>query len=254
MKLITIGTGHGKPEQNRKYTSLLLEVNESYYIIDVGTCVEEYMISKQLPIGKIRSIFITHAHIDHIGSLPLLASHIISRHSRLGAYLYLPEQNIIDTVERFLSEIRVTPRPEYIDWKKESLLIKKSTEGLFYEDENIKVSGIKTDHIEGCDTYAYMIEAEGRQILFTGDMSADLHDYPEVLFEKEFEAVICEFTHMYSALEKEPKTLKKFRNTRTKRFIFNHIHPYCELLVKQNRLDCLSQKVEYASDGEIFEI
>ena len=254
MKLITIGTGHGKPEQNRKYTSLLLEVNENYYIIDAGTCVEEYMISQQLPVEKIKSIFITHAHMDHMGSLPLLASHIISRHSRLGACLYLPEQKIIHVFENYMSEMTASPRPEHIDWKKESLLIRKATKGLFYEDENIKVWGIKTDHMDGRDTYAYMVEAEGKQILFTGDLSADMHDYPEILFEKEFEAVICEFTHMHSALEKDAKALEKLSNTRAKRFIFHHIHPYCELLVRQKRLDCLCQKVEYASDGESFEI
>ena len=37
MKLIFVGTSHGVPEKDRRCSSYLLEVDGSYYIIDMGT-------------------------------------------------------------------------------------------------------------------------------------------------------------------------------------------------------------------------
>ena len=36
MRLIMIGTSHGVPEAHRRCSSYLLEVNGSYYIVDMG--------------------------------------------------------------------------------------------------------------------------------------------------------------------------------------------------------------------------
>ena len=256
MKLYCIGTSHGKPEKNRKYTGMLLEVNGSYYVVDAGTSIEEFMINQELPVEKIKGIFITHAHADHIGAIPSLLCHIVFYRGAIGAKLYLPEKRVASVLEEWLEAIHLSPRKSCPDWKNQSLSIGLAQEKLFFEDENIKVWGIRTDHIPGFETFAYLVEAEGKKVLFTGDLSGDMHDYPFIALKENLDAIVCELTHMRNG-EKDglsESVIEKLRGSLTKRFIFNHVHPQCEQLMNQKYREELKQRVEIARDGDVFEI
>ena len=77
MKITFLGTSHGYAEANRFQSSALVEVRGKSYIIDAGAPVEYQMATLGKDFDSIRGIFITHAHLDHIGGLPQLISPLL---------------------------------------------------------------------------------------------------------------------------------------------------------------------------------
>jgi ribonuclease Z len=73
-KLIFLGTGAALPTDERTNTSLavLVDANRNGLLIDCGGDVFRSMLRSRVALDGISDLFITHAHIDHIGSLPSL--------------------------------------------------------------------------------------------------------------------------------------------------------------------------------------
>ena len=69
MKIVFFGSSHGVPEPNRKCSSVMIEVSDNRYFIDMGTQSIEQLISRNIPIESVKAIFITHMHGDHSDGL-----------------------------------------------------------------------------------------------------------------------------------------------------------------------------------------
>jgi ribonuclease Z len=73
-KLIFLGTGAALPTVERTNTSLavLLDTDHKGLLIDCGGDVFRSILRCNLELDSFSDLFITHAHIDHVGSLPSL--------------------------------------------------------------------------------------------------------------------------------------------------------------------------------------
>ena len=242
MKIHFIGTSHGAAEKGRRCTSTLLETNDCLYAIDCGTAIGEYLKNVDLSINNFKALFVTHMHADHCGALSNLVKLFTVYNRDKNRCVALPEES---AVEAYLGWHKALHMPNI----EGHMHFIKSTEGLFFEDENIKVSGIKTDHIHGFDTYSYIIEVEGKRVLFTGDLSADAHDFPEIAHSEHFDAVISELTH-FGGNSKMAEVLMK---TKTDHMIFNHIYPGNDKWIEgyRNEFSC---PMTIAKDNDIIEI
>ena len=69
MKLIFIGTSHGVPESDRRCSSVMLEVNGFYYLVDMGTQVVEDLRKRGIALENVRLAICTHPHGDHTDGL-----------------------------------------------------------------------------------------------------------------------------------------------------------------------------------------
>ena len=73
MKLIVLGSGAGLPSKDRNTQSIILdcvdEYNE-YILFDVGEATQHRILNTHIKPSKIKNIFITHLHGDHIFGLP----------------------------------------------------------------------------------------------------------------------------------------------------------------------------------------
>lgn len=214
MKITFLGTSHGVPAADRHCSSTLIEVNGSFYLIDAGAPVSDLLIQRGVDLNAVRAVFTTHLHGDHMYGVIQLASLFNWFFKGADADFYLTEQKGIDAIDRLI---------EVADGKLcDRVRLKLMTEATVYEDGNIRVTPYPTQHLagEGRPAYSYLVEAEGKKIFFSGDLSHQLKekDFPGYVMENEVDLMICEMAHF--RIETVRPYLEKCR---AKELAFNHI-------------------------------
>lgn len=238
MRITTLGTSHGAPEKDRFCTSTLIEIGESGYLIDVGAPVEALLVNKDKKVSTIKGVFITHMHSDHANDLFALTKAWAVYHRDSKVSIFLSEERARTAYENWADVLHM-PIP------KDRISILTTHEGEIYKDENIKVTAIATGHISGAPTYAYLVEAEGKRVVFTGDLAGDFHDYPKLILQEECDLVVCELTH-YPV----EKAIPVLQMSKTKKIIFTHLFHFED---KIHKLDGqLPFQFEVANDGDEF--
>jgi len=242
MKIYTLGTSHGAAEKGRACTSTLLESGGNLYLIDCGGSVEAAMTDLGFSFANLRTVFVTHMHEDHAGALSAVVKRVWGYTKGEGrALVCLPEQNGIDAFCGWMQALHAA--------KMDRITFRCVTPGRFYDDGTIAVHAIPTRHLgDSFPSYAYKIECEGKTVLFSGDMRGDLSDYPAQAITEDFDCIVSEYTHFLIT-----EQMEKFKNTRTKKLIFNH--------VSRRNIDRFSEvkdsfpyPVVIASDRACFEV
>lgn len=243
MQIMTLGTSHGAAEIGRTCSGTLVTVNGASYLFDCGGSMEAKLTDMNFPLNTIRCVFISHMHEDHVGSLSAIAKRF-THYIKTGetVKLYMPEEDGIIAFKNWLKAMHI---PE--TGKLEFNIVNA---GVIYSDENIKVSAILTEHLFNGEfpSYAYVIEAEGKKVLYSGDLSCDFHDYPQIVFEEDFDAIVCELVHF--DVDKNLDTIAK---SRTKQIIFTHMSPR-KLPAMLENIDKFPFPVHISGDGRAYEI
>ena len=79
------------------------------------------------------------------------------------------------------------------------------------------------------NAFSYFVEADGKKILFTGDLRHPTVDFPAPAFEEELDLILCELAH-FSADDCIPV----FDKPKAKRILHTHISPrWHESLARQ---------------------
>ena len=243
IKFYTLGTSHGATEPGRSCSVNLVEVDGSYYVFDCGGNIETKMKDLGMPFENLRAVFISHMHEDHAGSLSAVVkrfSHYIKEERSVK--IYMPEADGIEAFRAWLAALHTTKNLHRVGYE----LIEA---GEIYRDEKIAVTAIATRHMQGGEypSYAFVIEAEGKKLLYTGDLAADFSDYPQVLLEEDFDLVVSELVHFN--LENNLDTIKK---TRTKKLVFTHMNLKKAEIIR-GIIDEFPFEVVVANDNDLFE-
>ena len=241
MNIVFLGTSHGVSEKGRFRTSMLVRTQAGSYFIDLGAPIGTLLKNYAIPFEEVKAAFITHMHADH--ALSLIEYMECCNREKEERVLYLPEEEDIVSAENWM----YTLHGEEL-YARGKCLLKYVKDGLFYNDGNVQISAIPTHHLKRGKSFAYIFCAEGKRVLFTGDLSDSFEDYPEIAMSEHFDAVVCELTHfdVESAMD-------KLNKTKTKKIIFNHIRDDKVVLLDNNR-----EKIDFAyhlaNDGDIIEI
>ncbi|MBE7062197.1 MAG: MBL fold metallo-hydrolase [Clostridia bacterium] len=212
MRIITLGTSHGNHTPGRFATSTLLEIGESCYMIDAGEPASGQMFRAGVPFKNLRAVFLTHMHDDHTSGLTALAK-ALHKYPTDGQHtdFYFAEEAAIAPFRAWLGAVHV---------KNEEGLVQYHTthEGAVYKDENISVTAIPTRHMSGGEpSFAYLIEADGKRMLFTGDLSPDFSDFPQNVGH--LDVCVCEGTHYRPEF-----SMPILQKADIGKLIFNHLH------------------------------
>ena len=188
MRIVFFGSSHGVPEANRRCSSTMIEVGDRRYFIDMGTQSIEQLITRRMAPNSVKGIFFTHMHGDHTNGLVSFVDLCTWYFKDVDPAIYLPEP-MDETVAALGSWLKcngVTMKP---------FRFAPVHEGLLYEDEAIKVTAFRTMHNQM--SHAYLVEAEGKRVLFTGDLchKGPQEDFPVSVFEKPLDLAICEVAH-----------------------------------------------------------
>lgn len=232
MKLTILGTSHGVSERGRYCSSSVLETNGLRYVVDTGAPVDYLFVNRGWTLESIRGVFLTHMHIDHVGTLPFLVEYL----SGQSAVKYVQKRegrgDSIPPVTVTFPE--TAGRDAFLCWMKalhafvedgeverpfwsKSLRLQSLEECDRYEDEAVRVQAIPTRHLPK-GSYAYDIRAEGKRVLFTGDLRHTFSDFPKIAQAEEFDLIVCEYTHYPPEV-----ALPVLKECKTKRLVFNHV-------------------------------
>jgi len=211
MKLIFVGTSHGVPEKDRRCSSYLLEVGGSYYIIDMGTQTIEDLRRREIAIENVRLVICTHPHGDHTDGLVSFVDLLNWYFKQAQTKILVPDERLIPLLKAW-AQISDNGKPV-----RDDLFLSAYAAGIAYEDEHLRLTAIPTQHC--ANAYAFLVEAEGKKLLFTGDLCRPDVDFPTVAFETELDLIICELAHF------SPDTcVAAFDRTKAKRILHTHIN------------------------------
>src|SRR5579885_1718307 len=105
-----LGTAAALPTADRGYTSLVISDGQMGMLVDCGAIVYQALLQANIPPDSITDLFITHAHIDHVGGLPSLLEcfRLSGRRAPLRLWA-LPEtlKVVDDLLQTFAFEIPV---------------------------------------------------------------------------------------------------------------------------------------------------
>lgn len=212
MKVLFLGAGHGVPTEDRFCSATLLECGGVYYLIDAGAPVGQLFVRYGIPFEKLKAVFITHRHGDHMAGLPHLVDLSTWCYKESNYDVFMTEQQGVDALRTYLLSLTDNGIGN-------NVRLHTFEAGKVFEDENIVVTAIATNHMNGSHpSYAFMIEGEGKRVFFTGDLHCgDAVDFPMLAKELPSDLLVCEFAHFH-----QQAIFKHLQQVKTKQIIFNH--------------------------------
>ena len=162
MELQFLGTGAGVPAKMRNVSSIalkLLDERNEIWLFDCGEATQQQILNTTIRPGKIKKIFITHLHGDHIFGLPGLLTSRSFQGGEDELTIYGPKG-----IKRFIdASISVS----YSKLSYPLKVIEFEEDGLLFSDQQFKVEAMKLEH--GIPSYGFRI-TESDQI---GELKAD---------------------------------------------------------------------------------
>jgi len=187
MKITFVGSSHGVPEANRKCTCIMLEVGANVYFIDMGTNAIDALRTKGISVDAVKGVFITHMHGDHTNGLIPFVDVITWYFKTPDPVIYLPMIEAAQALDQWLHATLTKPHAD------KQMQYRQTEPGMIFDDGVIKVTAIATQHC--LKSFAYLVEAEGKKILFTGDLKRPGVDFPEIAKQTALDLVVCESAH-----------------------------------------------------------
>ena len=116
-------------------------------------------------------------------------------------------------------------------------------DGVFYDDGFLKVTAISTQHC--ARSHAFLLEADGKTVLFTGDLKNPGVDFPAALVhERPVDLIVCESAH-FEATNYEPV----LKDCLCPAVCFTHFQPHLFPGILKLKEKLTDKKIFTANDG-----
>ena len=225
MKITFLGTSHGITEKNQFCSSALISTGGKHYLVDAGAPVLTLLKNYDIPLTDVAGVFITHSHHDHFMGLAVLTQQIneFSQFKDVSFPVFVPDEEDYHRMFAFIfgnpsfhGRLAYTIYGGLTDPYGDR---SRRVSAVIFDDGNLKVTAIPVDHYQ--NAHAFLLEAEGKRVVFTGDLLADMPDYPAVITETDtdLDVVVTEGAH--TRLNK-PEIMALLKSSRTGKLIITH--------------------------------
>lgn len=257
MKLHFLGTCAGtEPMPGRKHASVAVEVGDRLYWFDAGEGCSYTAHLMGLDLLKIKAVFISHTHMDHVGGLENLFWNMrkISRvqkrdavHGKVDLHIPVPE-----VWQAMWTVLRNTEGGFCEAFPIEAKTVK---EGVLCDDGVMKVTALHNAHMKSMETdrplaFSYLLECEGKRIIYSGDVAS--YEELDPLLGDGLDGLIMETGH--NSLE---VACKYVNDRKISRVFFTH---NCRAIMKdpawakQTVQTCIGPNAYICEDGQTIEL
>jgi ribonuclease Z len=239
LKLTILGCHSATPRVNANPTSQYLEIKNHSFLIDCGEGTQVQLRKYGVKFSKIKHIFISHLHGDHLFGLVGLVStfRLLNRETELHIYGPKGIKEII-TLQLKLSN----------SWTNYPLLFHELSEPfseLIFEDSKVEVHTIPLDHRIYTNGFLFKEKLGERRL----NMKA-ISNYMEI--------EICDYQNLKNGRDftlKNGKTIKNceltLNPTKPKSYAFcSDTSYYPEIAPLINNVDCLYHETTFLKDKE----
>jgi len=254
MKIHVLGCG-GAELPNLRMPAFLIDET---ILLDAGTIGMALEINDQV---KIKDIFVSHAHLDHIKALPFFADNIVTRNIDHRATIHGTEE-IIDILKNHLFNGLVWPdfnqiphsTTPVLEYRTESLRVPVEMDGH-------RVTAIPVNH--PTPAVGFLVEDKnGRRIVYSGDTGPTNELW--TIFDEHMDALIVELSfpnemeeralisgHLTPALfERELEKMKVL----PERILITHTKPNYTESIREQIGNMGEGRIEFLKDGQIITI
>lgn len=245
MKITFLGSSHGVPAPDRYCSSLMVEVGDAVYAIDAGAPLIDGILRHGKGMKDVKAVFTTHAHGDHIDGLLQFIDLLDWYYKECSVEIYMTEQGVTDALTGVLAAIHGRP------YNADRIHMHIAAPGVLYDDGALRVTYIPTKHMGERPSYAILLEAEGKRVLVTGDLSQKLAkaDFPTIAAEEELDAVICEMAHFGV-----PELTPYLETCKARQFWITHLYPFKKFDDVKAIANTYAFPVYIAHDEDVIEV
>lgn len=140
LKVTILGSASAKPTVNRHPSAQIVNANEQYFLVDAGEGVQQQMFRNGINPLKLRAVFISHLHGDHVyGLFPLLSTlGLYGRQTPLTVYAPHPFGEILECHRRYFDQ----HVPYEVVWHE----VDTTKHELLFESRSLEVWSIPLRH------------------------------------------------------------------------------------------------------------
>lgn len=140
IKVTILGSASAKPTANRHPSAQIVNVDEQYYLVDAGEGVQKQMFRYGINPLKLRGIFISHLHGDHVfGVFPLISTlGLYGRRTPLKIFAPRPFGEILESHLRYFDP----DLPYEVEWVE----VDTTAHRIIFENNSLEVWSIPLRH------------------------------------------------------------------------------------------------------------
>lgn len=191
-----IGTGPGDVAAGRFQSCVLLEVERRLVLLDAGEPCGSRLLEMGISLADLDAVWITHAHADHIGGLPLLlqASWLHGRQRPLPVGV---PHHVAAPLRAWLDAILLPAKVlgfavEIFSWEAETAIALDGISILPHRTTHLECTRETIGNLD-IESFLFEVLADGKRFVYSGDLGS-AEDLRGVV-EKPVDVLICELAH-----------------------------------------------------------
>ncbi len=184
VKVHFLGSGcGGLPQSGRNFTSLVVEAAGGLYLFDAGENAARTALRMGLDLTRVKALFVSHPHIDHVGGLPQLLDLLARKAGTLSVFLPEPRfWNHLMGLMRHIDDRCLDERGRLVFADGRPAPVELLHDGPLFDEGAVAVEARHNFHL-GLEpspedgrfhSYSFRLRAEGKTVVFSADVKSHL--------------------------------------------------------------------------------